>query len=402
MTTAHLAARNRAGGLTLARRIAEAPASATVAIADLAKRLRREGVDVLDFSAGRAVEDTPAHICRAAADALMAGDTHQTMAQGTPEYREACAVKLLRENGIDADPEREIIASFGCKNGLALALLAIINPGDEVIVEDPGFVSYEPAIRFFGGVPVPVPLEPENGHRWQEEALRAAVTDRTRAILYCSPHNPTGVVHEPEELDMIGAVARDHELWVISDEIYERVTWGGRRHTCMATRPGMKDRSITLMGLTKTAAMGGWRIGFVYAPPPVVEAMVTLQQHLATCVGSFTQAGAAVAFGEEPGVELKGMWREWEERCAFMCAELDAIPGISCRPPEGGFYAWADIRGTGETSQALADRLLRQKYVAVVPGSAFGSRGEGFLRITCVKSWDDLRDGVRRIREALA
>lgn len=390
------------GRLTLAHRIAQAPASATVAIADLAKTLRRQGVDVVDFSAGRASEDTPAHICRTAADALMAGDTHQTMAQGTPEYRAACAEKLRRENGIAANPATEIIASFGCKNGLALALLATMDPGDEVIVEDPGFVSYEPAIRFFGGVPVPVPLEPEDGHRWRKDALRAAVTDRTRAILFCSPHNPTGVVHEPDQVDMIGEVARDHGLYVISDEIYERITWGGRKHTSMATRPGMKHHSITLMGLTKTASMGGWRIGFVYAPPPVVAAMVTLQQHLATCVGSFTQAGAAVAFGEEPGIALRGMWRQWEDRCAFMCAELDAIPGIACEPPEGGFYAWADIRETGETSAALADRLLRSHHVAVVPGSAFGSRGEGFLRITCVKSWDDLREGVRRIRTALA
>lgn len=390
------------GGLALARRIDAAPASATVAVADLARTLRQRGHDVVDLSAGRAVEGTPGHICRAAAVAIMAGDTHQTLAQGTSEYRQACAAKLRRENGIEADPDTEIVASFGCKNGLALALLATIDPGDEVIVEDPGFVSYEPTIRFFGGVPVPVPLEPEHGYRWREEALRAAVTGRTRAILYCSPHNPTGVVHEPHEVDMIGGVARDHGLYVISDEIYERITWGGRRHTSMAGRPGMKDHSITLMGLTKTASMGGWRIGFVYAPPAVVGAMVTLQQHLATCVGSFTQAGAAVAFGEEPGPALTGLWQEWEQRCGFMCAELDTIPGVSCDLPEGGFYAWADIRETGETSAVLADRLLREHHVAVVPGSAFGSRGEGFLRLTCVKSWEELREGIRRIRKALA
>jgi len=385
----------------IAQRVQAAPSSATVRIADLAKTLRRRGEDVIDLSAGRAAEPTPPSICEAASAALHSGDTHQTMARGKPEYREACARKLSRENGIQADPEREIIATFGCKNGLTLALLATLEPGDEVILEDPGFVSYAPTIRFFGGVPVPVPLDPETGYRWREGPLEAAVTERTRAILFCSPHNPTGTVHRPQELDVIAGVARKHDLWVISDEIYERVVWDGRTHTCIATRPGMEGRSITLMGLTKTAAMGGWRIGFAYAPEEVVAAMVTLQQHLATCVGSFTQVGGALAFGQEPGPELTELWEEWEARCDFMTRELDALPGLSCRMPEGGYYGWADIRETGEGSVALAERLLADHHVAVVPGSAFGPQGEGFLRITCVKSRDDLEEALRRIREAL-
>ncbi len=391
-----------AGPHGIAQRILESPSSATVRIADMAKTLRRQGVNVVDFSAGRASEHTPKYICQAASEAMMSGDTHQTMAQGTPEYRQACARKLRRENNMEADPETELIATFGCKNGLTLSLLAIMNPGDEVILEDPGFVSYAPTIQFFGGTPVPVPLEPDLNHRWREERLRAAVTDRTRAILFCSPHNPTGTVHTPEELDMIGRVARDHDLYVISDEIYERVTWGDHKHTCLATRPDMEGRVITLMGLTKTASMGGWRIGFAYAPPHVIEAMNTVQQHLTTCVGSFTQAGAAVAFGEEPKPELTGMWKDWAERCEYMTSELNALPGVSCAMPEGGFYGWADIRETGEGSEALAERLLKDHHVAVVPGSAFGGQGEGFLRITCVKSWEDLKEGVRRMKEALA
>ncbi len=388
-------------GRSVADRILESPTSATVRIADLASSLRRQGVKVVDFSAGRASEHTPEYICRVASEALLRGDTHQTMAQGTPEYRAACARKLLRENGLEADPETEIVATFGCKNGLTLALLAIMNPGDEVILEDPGFVSYAPTIRFLGGVPVTVPLEPELNHRWREERLRAAITPRTKAILFCSPHNPTGTVHTPEELDMIGRVAQEHGLYVIADEIYERVTWGGRPHTCIATRPGMRERTITLMGLTKTASMGGWRIGFAFAPPPVIEAMVTGQQHLTTCVGSFTQAGAAVAFGDDPPPALTDMWKEWEERCRFMTSALDALPGVACAMPEGGFYAWADIRGTGERCEALAERLLKDHHIAVVPGAAFGGQGEGYLRITCVKSWDDLQEGVKRLKEAL-
>lgn len=386
--------------LGLANRIHTAPESATVRIADLAKKLRRRGEDVVDFSAGRASEDTPKDICNTASKAMMSGDTHQTMAQGKPEYREAVAKKLKRENGIDADPESEIIATFGCKNGLTLSLLATINPGDEVILEDPGFVSYAPTIQFFGGVPVPVPLRPENNHRWDEEELRSAITDRTKAILFCSPHNPTGVVHTPEDLEIISRVAKEKNLYVISDEIYERVMWGKYRHTCISTLPGMKERSITLMGLTKTASMGGWRVGFAYAPEPVIKAMITLQQHLATCVSSFTQVGAAHAFGEEPGPELTSMWKNWERRCEYMTGELNKLPGVSCAMPEGGFYGWADIRDTGKASEPFAEQLLTEHHVAVVPGAAFGKQGEGFLRITCVKSDQELEKGIERMKKA--
>jgi aspartate aminotransferase len=378
-------------------RVGAAPESATVRIADLASRLRREGVDVVDLSAGRASEGTPAPFVETAIRAMREGHTHQTMARGTPEYREACARKLLRENGITADPSREVVATLGCKQGLTLALLATLDPGDEVILEDPGFVSYAPTIRFFGGVPVPVPLRPEEGFRWTRDQLEAAVTARTRAILFCSPQNPTGVVHGEAELEAIAAVARDHDLFVISDEIYERITWEGRTHRSIATLPGMRPRSIALMGLTKTASMGGWRIGFALAPEPVANAMTTLQQHLMTCAGSFTQAGAAHALGEPPGPELTTLWDGWEARCRKMTAGLNRLPGVSCAMPEGGFYGWADIRERGDDSESLATRLLEEEHVAVVPGAAFGPTGEGFLRITCVKSDADLDRALERM-----
>jgi aspartate aminotransferase len=378
-------------------RIASAPESATVRIADLAARLRRDGVDVVDLSAGRAAEGTPGAFVDTAVQAMRSGQTHQTMARGTPEYREACARKLLRENGLTADPEREIVATLGCKQGLTLALLATLDPEDEVILEDPGFVSYAPTIRFFGGVPVPVPLRPENGFRWTRDELEGALTERTRAILLCSPQNPTGVVHGEADLEAVAGVARDHDLFVISDEIYERITWNGRAHRSVAGLPGMRSRSIALMGLTKSASMGGWRIGFALAPEPVADAMTTLQQHLMTCAGSFTQAGAAHALGEPPGPELTGMWEEWEGRCRRMTSALNRLPGVSCAMPEGGFYAWADVRDRGEDSEPLATRLLEEEHVAVVPGAAFGPGGEGFLRVTCVKSDADLDRALERM-----
>jgi len=386
---------------TLSKRVLENPPSATVLIADIAAGMRRQGIDIIDFSAGRAAEHSPDYVNQEAAQALLSGDTHQTMAQGKPEYREACARKLARENGIVADPEKSIIATLGCKQGLTLALMAVVDPGDEVIVEDPCFVSYQPTIRFYGGIPVPVPLRRENHFRWQRDELEAAITDRTKAILFCSPHNPTGTVHTEADLDLISEIASKHDLTVISDEIYERVTWGDRRHICIATRPHMKERSITMMGLTKTFSMGGWRIGFIYAPESIISGMVTLQQHLMTCAGSFTQTGAAKALSEEPPSEIKELWKDWERRCQFVVSELNRIPNISCDHPEGGFYAWIDITGTGETSEQLTERLLREYHIALVPGPAFGATGEGYLRMTCVRSWDDLREGLLRFKQAL-
>lgn len=385
----------------LAKRVLETPPSATVLIADMAAKMRREGIDIIDFSAGRAAEHSPDYVNQEAARALLEGDTHQTMAQGKPEYREACARKLERENGIVADPETSIIATLGNKQGLTLALMAVVNPGEEVIVEDPCFVSYQPTISFCGGISVPVPLRRENRFRWKRDDLEAAVTDRTRAILFCSPHNPTGTVHTEDDLDLIVETAGKNDLIVISDEVYERVTWGGRRHISIATRPGMKDRFITIMGLTKTFSMGGWRIGFIYAPESIISGMVTLQQHLITCAGSFTQTGATKAFADESPIEIKKLWEDWEKRCLYAVSEINKLPNVSCDPPEGGFYAWIDIKATGSNSTDLAERLLKEHNIALVPGVAFGASGEGYLRMTCVRSWDDLREGLARFKKAL-
>ena len=386
---------------TTAQRVGEVGDSATVRIADMASSLRREGLDVLDFSAGRAAEHTPAYISEAAVQAIQGGDTHQTMARGTPAFREACAGKLERENGLVVEPDAGIIATMGCKQGLLLALMAILDPGDEVLIEDPCFVSYQPTIRFCGGEPVAVPLGAAKGFRWQAADLEAARSNRTRAILFCSPHNPTGIVHTPDDLDVIADFAERHDLLVITDETYERLIWGGKAHTPIATRPGMAERTIGLMGVTKAFSMGGWRVGFAYAPSAVIEGMVVVQQHLMTCAGSFAQAGAARALGEAAPAPVVELWADWEERCRYVVTELNRLPRLTCSMPEGGFYAWIDIQATGCGSVELAERLLREHHVALVPGAAFGPHGEGYLRMTCVKSWVDLRGGVARLQDGL-
>ncbi|MHC5064220.1 MAG: pyridoxal phosphate-dependent aminotransferase [Planctomycetota bacterium] len=385
----------------LSRRASEVPASATVALADLATEMRARGEDVVDLTAGRASEACPDAIIDAAVAAMRAGDTHQTQARGTAEYRRMVAKKLARENGIEADPGKNIVATLGCKNGLVLALTAILDPGDEVIIEDPAFVSYAPTIHYLGGHAKTVPLPAEQNYRWRREDLLPAVSERCKAILFCSPQNPTGIVHSREDLECIAEIARERDLFVIVDEVYERMTWGGREHLCIGTLPGMAERTIDLMSLTKSHAMGGWRIGFAHGPETVIDAMVQVQAHLTTCAGSFTQAGAALAFGEDPEPGLLELWQDWEGRCKFVAQALASVPGVRCAVPEAGYYAWVDLRAVSQDSAAVADMLLREHKVAVVPGRAFGSNGEGFIRVTCVKSWDIMREAVARLSTGL-
>ena len=382
--------------LILSERVLSSVQSATVRIADKAKTLREQGQTVFDFSAGRAFEPTPKYVVDAAIRAMLNGDTHQTMAQGTTQYREACATKLERENNIIANPETEIIATMGCKQGLTISLLALLNPGDEIIVEDPCFVSYKQTIRYLGGKAIAVPLLKKNNFRWKKEQLERAVTSRTKAIIMCTPHNPTGVVHTREDLEEIAQIARRNNLFVITDEPYERMVWQGSKHINMATLPGMKDSTITLMSLTKSFSMGGWRIGFTLASEPLIRQMTKLQQHLITCVSSFVQAGATAALKQEPQEEVLKYWREWEKKVRYYTTALNEIKGLKCYTPEGGFYAWLDISALGISSERFSDQLLEEEKVAVVPGASFGEQGKDHIRINCVKSWDEIDQGLER------
>ncbi|MCG8441825.1 MAG: aminotransferase class I/II-fold pyridoxal phosphate-dependent enzyme [Caulobacterales bacterium] len=395
MTDTTLAPASRA---MVAGRAAGLPQSSTVRIADLAARLRRAGEAVIDLSAGRAAEATAPAICRAAAEAMTAGDTHQTPARGAPAYLAAVADKLRRENDLEVDPDREVMATLGCKNGLTLALMAALDPGDEVIVEDPCFVSYGPTITLAGGTAKAAPLRRAERWTWDAAALEAAVTPRTKAILFCSPGNPTGTVHARQDLQAIADIAIRHDLLVIADEIYEALAWGGRRHLPIRALPGMAERTIGLMGMTKSYAMGGWRIGYAYAPAPLIERMTMVQQHLMTCASSIGQAAGARALSAEVTGDLRhGVWRDWEARCERFCRALDAMPGLSVAPPEGGYYAWADISGAGLGSEAFATRLLEEAKIAAVPGETFGPSCDDFVRLTCVKSWSDVEEASGRI-----
>ena len=384
------------------RRINHVPESSTVAIADLAARMRRDGHEVVDLSAGRAAEHSPDVVVEAASKAMFEGRTHQVEARGLPEYLEACASKLARENGVDVDPSGNVIATLGCKQGLVLALLSSIDPGDEVIVESPCFVSYGPTIELLGGVPVPVAADANARFVWTGEQLESAVTDKTRAILFCSPHNPAGTVHTRADLEIIADIAIRHDLTVIVDEIYEAVVWGDRKHLSIYTLPGMQARTVGLMGMTKTYSMGGWRIGYAYGAADRIEAMTKAQQHLMTCASSFGQVAAAKALQSEVVESMAPLWSDWEKRCQYFTDGLDSLPGISTSMPEGGFYAWTDISATGIRSEEFCERLVREHMVAAVPGLSFGDASDHYVRFTCVRSWDELEKGMQRISAFLS
>lgn len=385
--------------LKISDRVVNSQASSTVGIADIVTRLRESGERVYDFSAARAYEPTPGYIIDEAISAMRAGDTHQTMARGTTEYRQAIAEKLRRENNIIADPEKEIIATMGVKQGLTICFLALINPGDEVIVEDPCFPSYKQLIHYLGGIPVAVPLRVENRFRWDRDELESRISSKTKAILLNSPQNPTGVVHTVKDLEMIASVAIKHNLYILSDEVYERLTWNGRRHANICNIPGVKERTVTLTSLTKSFSMGGWRIGYVYGPENIIASLYKLQQHLITSCNSFVQAAAALVFREPATEEVLSYWKEWEKKTLFVANEINSIPGISCPMPEGAFFVWADIRKLRIPSQEFVESLLKEEKVALVHGSSFGENGEGYFRMTCSKTWDDNRGGSERIRK---
>ena len=380
-----------------ADRIGRIPESSTVRIADIASMLKRRGESVIDFSAGRAAESTPSFICEAATRAMEAGHTHQTQARGIPMYLDACAGKLARDNGLAMDAETEVIATAGCKEGLLLALFAVVDPGDEVIVEDPCFVSYRPEIELCGGRAVPVPLRAGNNNRWARRDLAAAVTPRTRAILMCSPNNPLGVVHTHDDLEVLQRIAIENDLIVIADEIYDAAVWGGRKHLPIARLPGMRERTIGLMGMTKSYSMGGWRIGYAYADAGVIEKMIVVQQHIMTCASSIGQHAGIAALSEQGNALMQPIWEDWEQRCMRVADGINEIPGLSTIRPEGAFYAWVDISHTGLSSMQFASRLLEHQKVAVVPGDSFGTRTDDYIRMTCVRSADDIEEGLRRI-----
>lgn len=380
-----------------AARCAEIGSSPTVALNDLVRDLRARGVDVLDVGGGDPDFDAPAHVREATARSVLDGFTHYTPSGGTPELRAAIAGKLAADNGIEVDPDREVLVTPSSKHALSVALMAVLDPGDEVLLPTPSWVSYQAMARLAGATPVPVPLAASEGFRITTDRLAAARTPRTRAVVINTPNNPTGHVVGEREAEELVAFAARHDLVVVVDEIYEKIVLDGAKHLSVAALPGAAERTITVNGLSKAYAMPGWRLGYAAGPADLVSAMLTVHQHTVACAGSFAQQGAVAAL-TGPQEAVTAMTAEYAARAETVVAALNAIPNITCGRIEGAFYAFPDISATATPDcREFARRLLAEESVAVTPGVAFGPGGEGRIRISLTSSRSVLAEVVDRI-----
>jgi aspartate aminotransferase len=388
--------------LQIADRMSVVRESATVALGDRARAMKAAGRDLIDMAGGEPDFDSPQSAIEAAAAALRSSFTHYVASRGIPEFRRAIAEKLKRENGLTYDPDREIVVTVGAKLALLSTFLASLNPGDEAICFTPAWVSYEPMLALAGARMTAVPLRLERGRFvFDPEALAAAVTPRTRAIVINSPNNPTGKVLTDDELSLIARTARDANLMLIADEIYEHILYDGRRHTSPAALEGMRDRTVTINGMSKAYAMTGWRLGYVAADAKLVSAIVTMQQQMTTCATSFAQKGAAVALSSGL-TDVAPMVREFARRRDFLVERFQRIPALELPTPEGAFYGFPRIRQAGADSALLAARLLEEAEVAMVPGAAFGPGGEGHLRFSFACAPAELERACDRLEKFFA
>lgn len=382
----------------VAERVRQLRPSPTLAVSDRARALRQQGIDVIDLGGGDPDFPTPTHICQAAADAMFRGETHYVASAGIPELRRAIARKLQAENRIPVTPD-EIIVTPGGKAALFVSILALVGPGDDVLMFDPGWVSYEPMVLMAGARCLHVPLLPEENYRITREAIEAVLTPQTRLMIVNSPNNPTGRVLTREEAEAIVAVAQEHDIVVISDEIYEKIIYDGREHLSLAAFPGMAERTLTVNGFSKAYAMTGWRLGYVAGPAPLIRQIMKVHSHSATCATSFAQWGGVAAL-EGPQDVIDAMVAAWDRRRRFVTERLNAIPGFRCPLPEGAFYAFPDVSGTGLSGQEVAQKLIEEAYVGVTPGDAFGASGSGCIRLSFATADELLERALDRIANA--
>jgi aspartate aminotransferase len=390
----------RAPATYFASRVRDLAPSPTLAVSDRARQLKAQGIDVIDLGGGDPDFITPEHIRAAATEAMNGGDTHYVASAGIPSLRKAIADKLRADNGIEVDPSGGVIVTPGGKQALFEAALALVEPGVDVMIPEPAWVSYGPMVELAGGTAVPVSLNPDDNWRLTLEALSEAWTPETRVLLINSPNNPTGRVFDEAELAAIATFAQEHDLLVFSDEMYEKILYDGQRHTSIATLPGMAERTLVFNGLSKAYAMTGWRLGYVAGPQPFMQQIEKVHSHSVTCATSFVQKAGVVALNG-PQEFISQMVAAWDRRRRNLAERLNAVNGVSCPLVEGAFYAFADIRGTGMTSTQAADLFLQEAHVAVTPGVAFGAAGEGHIRLSFATSDDLLEDAADRIGRVL-
>ena len=361
--------------------------------------LAQEKKGLVSFGIGEPDFVTPTHIREAAKKALDEGYTRYTPNLGFPEFRKALTIKLNQKNKISVTPE-EVVVTSGGTEALFFAFYTLINPGDEIIIPDPGFVSYESQVYFAGGTPIHFPLRGENNFHPNLKELKNCITPKTKAILLNSPSNPTGATFDKDELLAIAQLAQEKDLFVISDELYEDIVYDGREHISIASLPGMKEKTISIFGFSKSYAMTGWRLAYLAAPLNLVKEIAKLLQSTAVCANSMAQkAGQAAIQGSQDCV--KEMFTAYNERRDVLAKGLNEIQGLSCYAPEGTFYTFVNIKETGMTSEELSMYLLEECKVVTVPGTAFGRQGEGYIRLSFATSLEDIKEGIKRIKKGI-
>ena len=386
--------------MRLADRVVDIGTETAFEAAARARALEATGRKVIHLEIGEPDFDTPANVREAAKRALDAGWTHYGPFMGLPQLREAIAADSTARRGMRVDPAT-VVVTPGAKPIMFFALLALAQPGDEVIYPDPGFPIYESMTRFVGATPVPLPLREENDFRLDVDELRRLVTARTKLIIFNSPANPTGGVLTLADLEAIADVAREHDITVLADEIYMRILYDGAEHHSIASFPGMAERTIILDGFSKTYAMTGWRLGYGILPEALVPAFGRLVINSVSCVASFEQVAAVEAL-TGPQDDVEAMVKEFDARRKLVVAGLNAIPGVTCRMPHGAFYAFPNVAGTGLDGPGMADRLLHQGGVSVLSGSAFGRVGATHLRVSYANSRENLRLALEHFGEVVS
>jgi aspartate aminotransferase len=356
--------------------------------------------DVIRLSVGEPDFDTPLFIREAAKKAIDEGFTHYSPASGFEDLRRAVAEKLHRENRISCDYEKDIVITPGSSSGIFLAMLTLLDPGDDVLVPDPAWFHYPTLVRLCGARPVGMPVKFQDGAASLDlEETERRVTGRTKVLIVNSPSNPTGLMLSRDALKEMGEFAEKHNLWVISDEVYEKIVYAGNSHVSPASLRGLKERTLTSNGFSKAYAMTGWRVGYLAGLPEVMEKVAALNGYMLVCPSSVSQRAAVTALTDPRTNEtITAMVERFSKRREMVLDALSNLPQIEAYPPQGAFYAWIDIRGTGMTSEEFSSKLIEKERVGLLPGPLFGELGKGHVRISFSTEEDKLKEALERFR----
>lgn len=384
--------------MQIADRMAEISFSGIRKILEQVNRLEKEGKHIIRLEIGRPDFDTPQHIKDAAAKALDQGQVHYSSNYGINPLADAICDKLKEDNQVDYAPG-EVIVTAGANEAVFIAMMGLLNPGDEVLVPDPCWVAYHPCATMAGALPVSVPLSIENGFVPRIEDIAAKITPNTKMLVVNTPQNPTGVVYDGTILERIANLAKKHDLYVLSDEIYEHIIYGDTPHVSIASLPDMRERTIIVNGMSKIFSMTGWRLGYVAADRSLSDAMIRIHQNTIACATTFAQWGGVAAL-TGPKEPAQKMVAEFKRRRDFLYDAVKQMPGVEAVKPTGAFYLFVNIEKTGKTCDEVALYLLEKAGVAVVPGSAFGNFGQGCLRISYANSYENLEIAVQRMADA--